>query len=106
MCKKDRVRPRSNKDGNKELKHLIPLFQQSPEAHFLQTLFHEIGRTLGYSHLGEQINNMWIQLDDNAKADLIEWLDQLLKKEHIKGVGIILERDLKREKRALNVTNS
>lgn len=66
----------------------IPDFSLSMSPH----LFELIGRAVGRGGLGEQAWERWISLSGPRRSDLAELLDQLCRREGIRGVGMLLER--------------
>jgi len=55
-------------------------------------LFELIGRAVGRAGLGEQAWERWVTLGGPRRSDLAELLDQLCRREGVRGVGTLLER--------------
>ena len=73
---------------------------ESPNAHQradLNTLITIISSSLDARHLSDHFLGLWYDSSLSVRADFIEWVDQMMRREHIKGVGALLEHYIHHE---------
>lgn len=59
-------------------------------------LLERVARGLSKPLLAEQLSNLWADLDESRRMDLVELLDELAQREGVKGLGELLEESAKR----------